>query len=92
MTDQDLRNRVVEKMLRNRTVGRKNRTVNAVANMVFPSHEQGRGKRLIDEMLADPSAPLQRYGGQRQAIQLTAVGEAVAYLKANGGNVPFGFE
>lgn len=92
MADQDIRNRLVEKMLRKRIVGGKNRTVDAVVNMALPSHDQGRGKQIIDNMVADPAAPIERYGGQRDAIRLTSVADAVDYLKANGGNVPFGFD
>lgn len=91
MGDQELRNRIVEKMLRSRIVGSKNRTIDAVVNMALPSHLQGAGKRAIDEMVA-AGKPIERYGGQRDAIRLTSVEDAVEYLEENGGNVPFGFE
>lgn len=90
MGDKEIRNRTVERMLRNRIVGRKNRTVDSVVNMALPSHERGRGKRLIDEMVADPLAPIEQYGGQRGAIRLTRVAAAVEYLREHGGNGPFG--
>lgn len=79
-------------MLRKRIVGGKNRTIDTVVNMSLPSHEQGQGRQLIDDMLADPTAPIERYGGTRAAIRLTGVEDAVDYLKANDGNVPFGFD
>lgn len=44
MSDQEVKNRIVEKMLRKRIVGGTNRTVDAVVNMALPSHQQGRGK------------------------------------------------
>lgn len=91
MTEQEIRNRLVEKMLRKRIVGAKNRQVATVVDMALPSHDQGAGKRAIDEMLADTSAPIERYGGQRGTIPLTSVEDAVAYLERHGGNVPFGF-
>lgn len=91
MTDQEVRNRIVEKMLRNRIVGAKNRTIDTVVNWALPSHQRGRGKAVIDDMVADPAAPVEKYGGQRAAIRLTSVEQAVAYLKEHDGNVPFGF-
>lgn len=92
MGDQQIRNRIVERMLRNRIVGGKNRTVDAIVNMALPSHEQGRGKLVVAEMIADPAAPIERYGGHRDAIRLTSVAAAVEFLRTNGGNVPFGFD
>lgn len=59
----------------------------------LPSHEQGRGKTLIDEMLKDPSSPIEGYGGgARSNIRLVSVERAVEYLKDNDGNVPFGYD
>lgn len=92
MTDQEIKNRIIEKMLRKRIVGGKNRTIDTVVNMALPSHDQGRGRQLIDEMLADPTGPIERYGGSRDAIRLTSVEKAVEYLKENDGNVPFNFD
>lgn len=92
MSDRAIRNRIVEKMLRKRIVGSNNRTIDAVVNMALPSSDQGRGKQLIDDMIADPMGPIQRYGGQRQAITLTSVEDAVDFLKSNDGNVPFNFD
>lgn len=91
MTDQEIRNRIVEKMLRQRIVGGKNRTIDTVVNVALPSHEQGAGKRAIDGMIA-AGMPIERYGAQRDAIRLTSVEDAVAYLEKNDANVPFGFE
>lgn len=91
MSDRAIKNRIIEKMLRKRIVGGKNRTVDAVVNMALPSHDQGRGRQLIDEMVADPTGPIERYGGSRNAIRLTSVKDAVEFLKDNGGNVPFNF-
>jgi len=91
MSDQEIRNRIVEKMLRKRIVGGKNRTIDSVVNMALPSHDQGHGRQLIDELVADPDGPIERYGGSRDAIRLTSVADAVDYLEDNDGNVPFGF-
>lgn len=92
MADQVVRNRIIEKLLRNRIVGGKNRTIDTVVNWSLPTDLQGRGKQLIDEMVADPTAPIEAYGGQREAIRLTSVDRAITYLEENDGNVPFGFD
>ncbi|HET7325060.1 MAG TPA: hypothetical protein VFJ06_12080 [Halococcus sp.] len=94
MDDQQIRNRIVEKMIRSGPITGGNKiTIDTAVNRYLPSHEQGRGKTLIDEMLADPQSPIEGYGGGgRQNIRLVGVSEAVAYLKANGGNVPFGYD
>ena len=93
MDDQDIRNRIVRKMLRKRIVGNHKKQVDTVVNMALPSHEQGKGRTLIEEMLTDTSSPIEGYGGGgRQNIRLTSVEDAVDYLKDNGGDVPFGFD
>lgn len=92
MSDQAVRNRIIEKMLRNRIVGGKNRTVDTVVNWTLPSHLQGQSRQLIGDMVADPSAPIEAYGGQRDTIRLTSVEQAIAYLEEHDGNVPFGFD
>ena len=51
------------------------------------------GKDLLKAMATDPDAPVEAYGGgHRQNIRLTSADAAVDYLKANGGDVPFGFD
>lgn len=92
MVEQEIKNRLIEKMLRNRIVGGKNATIDAVVNMALQSHQQGDGKEAIDEFIANPTGPVERYGGQRDAIRLTSVEDAVEYLKEHDGNVPFGFD
>ena len=91
MGDQSIRNRVVEKLLHKRVTGAHKKQVDTVKNWL-PSHEQGRGERLIREMISDPEAPLEAYGGSRDNVRLTSVEAAVAYLAENGGEIPFGFE
>ena len=93
MDDVDLRNRIVEKLLRGRVIGAKKIQIDTPVSRYLPSHAQGRGKRLIREMVADPTAPIEAYGGgQRENIRLVSVEAAIDYLKEHGGNVPFGFE
>jgi hypothetical protein len=61
--------------------------------MGLPTHEHGRARQLLeDEMIPQGEGSIAKYGGQRNAIHLTDVDEAVEYLKDNGGNVPFGFD
>lgn len=92
MSDQSLKNKLIEKLLRKRVVGG-NKVQSDTAVNWFASSDQGDVKDLIDEMVADPSTPLERYGGgQRDNIRLSDVGEAVRYLDRNGGEIPFGFE
>lgn len=93
MNDQEVRNRIVEKLLRNRVVGGHETQVTTAVSRYLPSHAEGRGKQLVDEMVADTDAPIEAYGGgHRENIRLTSVDAAVEYLEANGGNVPFGFD
>lgn len=92
MDDQELKNRVVRKMLRKRVVGGHKKQIDTIVNVSLPSHERGRGRRAIEGMIADPAAPIEAYGGgHRQNVRLTSVSDAVEYLKDNGGDVPFGF-
>ena len=91
MEDPEIRNRVVEKLLRKRVVGSHKKRVDTVTNWL-PSHAQGRGEQLIREMLADRNAPLEAYGGSRDNVRLTSVSDAVEYLETHDGNVPFGFD
>jgi hypothetical protein len=79
-------------MLRKRVVGNHKKQIDSVVNMALPSHEQGRGKTLIEEMVTDADAPIEAYGGgHRENVRLSGVDNAVDYLKSNGGDVPFGF-
>lgn len=92
MDDQDIRNRIVAKMLRKRVIGAKKQQVDTVVSYSVPSHAEGRAKDLINEMLSDPTTPMEGYGGShRQNIRLTSADDAVEYLKDNDGDVPFPF-
>lgn len=90
--EQRIRNRMVRKMLRKQVVGKHNRTVDAVVDWSLASHEEGQGRQLLEEMATDPNAPIEAYGGHRNAVRLTSVKAAVDYLKEHGGDVPFGYE
>lgn len=93
MDDQEIRNRIIEKLLRNKVTGNKKIQVTTAVSRYLPSHEEGRGKQLIDEMIADPDAPIEPYGGgHRENIRISDTSDAVEYLEAHDGNVPFGFD
>jgi hypothetical protein len=80
-------------MLRKRIVGGHKKQLDTVVTMTLPSHEQGRGRTLLEEMLSNPGSPIEGYGGGgRQNIRLRSVDAAVDYLKDNDGDVPFGFD
>jgi len=91
VTDQGVRNRLVRKLLRKRVVGSHKKQVDTVLNWL-PSHEQGRGRRELEEMVSDPEEPVEVYGGgHRRNVRLTSV-DAARYLRNNGGDVPFGID
>lgn len=91
MDDPEIRNRIVEKLLRKRVVGSHKKRVDTVTNWL-PSHAQGRGEQLIRDMIANSNAPLEAYGGSRDNVRLASVADAVEYLEQHDGNVPFGFD
>jgi len=92
MTDQDLRNKLIYKLLRNNVIGGHKKQIQTVTNW-FQSSDQGKVKELIEDMATDPTAPIEKYGGgHRENIRLTGATEAVQYLDDNGGEIPFGFE
>lgn len=89
---QELKNAVVYYLVRNDVTGGKNVTVDTVKNRAaVPTHAQGETEEAIRELIRTPP-PVQAYGGQRDAIQLTSLPDGVEYLKNHGGDVPFGWE
>jgi len=71
MEDQDIKNRIVRKMLRKQIVGNHKKQIDSIVNMCLPSHEQGRGKELLEDMATDPHSPVEMYGGgHRQNVRL----------------------
>lgn len=93
MEDQEIRNRIVRKMLKKQVVGNHKKQVDTVVNTSgIPTHAQGRARDLLNEMADDVGAPIERYGGgHRDNVRLTSAQDAVDYLEANDGDVPFGF-
>jgi hypothetical protein len=93
-TEQDLKNEIVYYLLHNRVAGSHKKSVDTVINhAAIASHDEGRAKDVIDEMLSDPSMPVEGYGGgSRQNVRLTTLRAGADYLEANDGEVPFGWE
>lgn len=89
MGDQEIKNEVVETMLRDGTWGGKKRQKQTIAGWAVQSHDEGRAKQLIDKMIADPDAPIEAYGGgHRDNIRLTSKADALEYLRDNGRDLP----
>lgn len=94
MDDDEIKCRIVEKLLRNRVIGSHKWSIDKTVNYALPDSEQGRGRRLIEgEMIPQREASLEAYGGgHRENVRLGDVDAAVQFLKDNGGNVPFNFD
>lgn len=94
MTDVDLKCKIVETMVRKRITGGKKISVDSLVNYSVRDSEAGRAKQLIrNEMIPRGEASIVQYGGgARENVKLVDIGEAVEFLKDNGGEVPFGFD
>lgn len=91
MEDQRIKNDVVYTMLRKRVVGGHKKQVTTIVSQAVASHEEGRAKELLDDLVRD--GVVERYGGGHRAnVRLASVDAAVDYLKENDGEVPFGFD
>lgn len=87
--DRELRLKVIRKLARRRVVGSHKKQVDTVKNW-FASDDQGRVEDLIREMIRDPDAPLEGYGGSRDNVRLTSIESAKRYILERGGDVPWG--
>lgn len=94
MEDQEIKNRIVRKMLKKSVIGNHKKQVDTVVNTSgLPSHAHGRARDLLLDMVSDPDSPIEQYGGgHRQNVRLSSAPDAVAYLKEHGGDVPFGYD
>ena len=93
MTEEELKVKIVRYLARNSVTGSHNRTVDTVKNRAgVPTHAQGDVEAVIRELVRDPDAPVEAYGGQRDAIRLTSIKDAVEYIEEHGGDVPFGLD
>jgi len=87
----DLKITVVYYLARNGVTGGHNKTVDTVKNRAgIAVHEQGDAEAVIRELVRDPEAPVEAYGGQRDAIRLTDMQDAVDFIENLGGDPPFG--
>lgn len=85
----DLRVKIVRQLVRKQVVGGHKKQVDTVKNW-FPSSDQGRVEELIRELIRDPTAPLEGYGGARDNVRLTSVEAAAEFIERNGGELPWG--
>lgn len=86
-----LKVKIVRYLARNRVTGGHNRSVDTVVNRAgIPTHAQGEAEAIVRELIRNSDAPVEAYGGQRDAIRLTSIADAVAFIEDHGGNVPFG--
>jgi hypothetical protein len=87
----DLEVKIIYKMASNGVTGAHNRTIEHIAsNWGFASHNEGKVKELLEELATDPEAPVEKYGGHRNAVRLTDMQEAKSFIKENGGELPWG--
>jgi len=88
-----LKVKIVRYLARNNVTGGHNRTVDTVKNRAgIPTHAQGDAEDIIRELIRDPEAPVEAYGGQRDSIRLTSISDAVEFIEDHGGDVPFGLK
>lgn len=87
--DEQLRVKIVEKLARKPVVGAHKKQVDTVKNW-FATSDQGRAEDLIREMIRDPEAPLEGYGGSRDNVRLTSVENAKEFIEERGGDLPWG--
>jgi len=87
----DLKIKIVYYLARNGVTGGHNKTVDTVKNRAgIAVHEHGDAKDVIRELVRDPNAPVEAYGGQRDSILLTNIQDAVKFIEDLGGDPPFG--
>lgn len=88
---QKIKNRIVEKLLRNEVIRGHTMPVDAIADRYVSSHNIGRARRLIgDEMVPQAEAGIVKVGGgARGTITIDDVEAAIDYLEDHDGNVPF---
>lgn len=88
-SDEELQIKIVRKLARSRVVGGHKKQVETVKNWVA-TNDQGRAETLVREMIRDPAAPLEGYGGSRDNVRLTSIEDAKTYIRDRGGDLPWG--
>lgn len=90
MPDEDaLKVKLVRRLASNNVTGTHTKQIDTVKQWGVASHDQGTAKRLLEEMVRDPAAPVEQYGG-RQAIRLTSLAAAKEYIEERDGELPWG--
>lgn len=91
-TDDDIKLKIVTKLVHNDVTGSKKITVTTATKWVA-THDRGRAKEMIDDMLRRPDSPIEGYGGGgRKNIRLTSVKAGVEFIEDHDGDVPFGVD
>lgn len=80
--------KVVKKLASNRVTGGKHVQMDTVQGWGFASHNRGKVKSVLEDLVRDPKAPVQKYGG-RDNVQLTSMEEAKQFIEDNGGDPPW---
>ncbi len=89
--DTEIRCKIMFRMVRNNITGNHKVTVDTATTWVA-THDRGRAEDLIREMVRDPVAPIEPYGGSRDNIRLTSIQDGVQFLKENDCDIPFGYD
>lgn len=84
----DLKVTIVYKLAQKRTTGSNKVTIDTAKNWV-QSHNQGDAEDAIEELVSNPAAPVERYGGSRNNIRLSSMDAAKEFILDNDGDLPF---
>lgn len=87
--DEAIKIKLVKKLARKKVVGHHKKQVETVKNW-FATDEQGRAEEVIREMIRNPEAPVEGYGGSRDNVRLTSIDDAKTYIQDHGGDLPWG--
>jgi len=89
MVEEEVQVRVVQLLARKRVVRAHKKQVDTVKNW-FATDEQGHVEDVIRDMIRDPDAPLEGYGGSRDNVRLTSIDDAKQSIVERGGELPWG--
>lgn len=83
-----LRVEIVTQLAQKEVVGGHKKQVDTVKNW-FRTDRQGVVEGLIRELVRDPEAPLEGYGGSRDNVRLTSMADAKEFIEDEGGDLPW---
>lgn len=83
-----LKAEIVKRLARKNVVGSHKKQVDTVKNW-FPSHQQGEVEELVREMIRDPNAPLEGYGGARDNVRISDMEDAKQFIRERGIDLPW---